>query len=310
MQTILGSNGIIGTELAKALPAYTSSSIRLVSRNPKKVNETNELFSADLLNAQQTADAVKGSEIVYLTAGLQYNYKIWQQQWPVVMQNVIAACKTHKAKLVFFDNVYMYGQVAGTMTEETPFNATSKKGLVRAAVANMVLASIKDGSITAMICRAPEFYGPGKTQSGINAMLFDNIRKGKKVQFLINDEVRRTYIFTPDAAKATAVLGNTLSAYNQTWHLPCTDEIINGKKFIALTAEIYGQPLRYSVLNKFMIKIGGLFNPYAKEMLELLYQYDQDYVFSSNKFKKAFPGFKVTTYREGIAEILSEIKGL
>ena len=49
MQTILGSGGAIGVELAKALASYTSH-IRLVSRHPKKVNDTDELVAADLLN--------------------------------------------------------------------------------------------------------------------------------------------------------------------------------------------------------------------------------------------------------------------
>lgn len=47
MQTILGANGTIGSVLATELIKYTDS-IRLVSRNPKKVNETAELFPADL----------------------------------------------------------------------------------------------------------------------------------------------------------------------------------------------------------------------------------------------------------------------
>ena len=42
MQTILGSGGAIGISLAKELMNYTNQ-IRLVSRNPKKVNETDEL---------------------------------------------------------------------------------------------------------------------------------------------------------------------------------------------------------------------------------------------------------------------------
>ncbi|MCX6315838.1 MAG: NAD-dependent epimerase/dehydratase family protein [Bacteroidetes bacterium] len=307
MQTILGANGIISTEIAKALPAFTSS-IRLVSRHPKKVNSTDEIVSADLLNASQTMEAVKGSDIVYLAAGLPYNRKVWQQQWPVVMQNVINACKEHQAKLVFFDNVYMYGPVAGTMSEETPYNATSKKGITRAQIANMLLEAMKDGSLSGMICRAPEFYGPRNTLSGVNAMVFDNIRKGKKLQWLINDQVKRTYIYTPDAGKATALLGNTPAAYGQTWHLPCTDEPVNGKEFIALTSELYGKPLRYSVLNTFMVKLAGLFIPFVKETVELLYQYEQDYKFSSDKFKKQFPDFQVTSYRQGITEIIAEIK--
>jgi putative NADH-flavin reductase len=107
MQTILGAGGIIANELAKELHKNFTKELRLVGRNPKKVNDSDELFKADLLNAQQTADAVEGSEIVYFTAGLPYNSKIWHDQWPIVMQNVIDACELHKAKLVFFDNVYM-----------------------------------------------------------------------------------------------------------------------------------------------------------------------------------------------------------
>jgi nucleoside-diphosphate-sugar epimerase len=307
MQTILGANGIIGTELAKALSVYTNQ-IRLVSRNPKKVNQSDEIVSADLLNAQQTLDAVKGSEIVYLTAGLSYNTKTWQQQWPVVMKNVIDACKIYKAKLVFFDNLYAYGRVIGPMTEDTPFKQESKKGTVRGEIATMLLNEIKAGNITALIARAPEFYGPRNTQSGVNAMVFDNIRKGKKLQWMVNDKVRRTYIYTPDAAKATAVLGNTPAAFNQTWHLPCSDEFINGEQFIKLTEAAYGKPLKYTVLSKWMLKIVGLFIPVVKEIIELLYQYDQDYIFDSNKFKKAFPDFVITPYKKGIEEIVAEIK--
>lgn len=308
MQTILGSTGIIGTELAKSLTAYTNE-IRLVSRHPQKVNPADTLVPADLLNAGQTAEAIKGSDIVYLAAGLPYHYKVWQQQWPVVMQNVIAACKTHHARLVFFDNIYMYGPVKGVLTEETPFGATSRKGKVRAAIATLLLNEMKAGTLQGMICRAPEFYGPGKTLSGVNAMVFDNLRKGKPLQWLVDDQVKRTYIYTPDAARATACLGNDPSAWMQTWHLPCPDEYMNGKKFIELVSEIAGKQLRYKVLGKFLVKIGGLFNPLAREMQELLYQYDQDYNFSSDKFKKAFPDFKITSYREGITAIIKEING-
>ncbi|HMI65476.1 MAG TPA: NAD(P)H-binding protein, partial [Cyclobacteriaceae bacterium] len=105
MQTILGANGVIASNVAKALPHYTNK-IRLVSRHPKKVNPSDELRSADLLDKDQTSSAVEGSEVVYLTAGLTYNTAIWRKQWPLIMSNVIEACKKHNAKLVFFDNVY------------------------------------------------------------------------------------------------------------------------------------------------------------------------------------------------------------
>ncbi|MFQ3652008.1 NAD(P)H-binding protein [Chloracidobacterium validum] len=127
MNTILGANGVIAQELSRALVSF-SPAIRQVSRNPRKVNPTDETVGADLLDAQATANAVSGSKVVYLVAGLKYDTSIWQEQWPQVMRNVIDACIHHGARLVFFDNVYAYGRVDGLMTEDTPFNPISKKG--------------------------------------------------------------------------------------------------------------------------------------------------------------------------------------
>ena len=126
MQTILGSGGVIGNELAKALAGYADR-IRLVSRNPKQVNPSDQTVAADLTDSKQVISAIHGSEIVYLTAGLQYKIKVWQEQWPVIMNNVINACREHKAKLVFFDNVYSYGLVKGWMKEDTLVNPVSKR---------------------------------------------------------------------------------------------------------------------------------------------------------------------------------------
>lgn len=310
MQTILGANGIIANEIAKELHSSFTKDIRLVSRNPKKINNTDELISADLLNASQTAGAVKGSEIVYLAAGLPYNSKIWKEQWPIIMRNVIDACKIHHAKLVLFDNVYMYGQVKGEMTEETPFKADSIKGKARSKIAQMLLDEIQSNQMTAMICRAPEFYGPRNTQSGTNATIFEKIKTGKKLQVLIKDSTLRTLIYTPDAGKATALLGNTVDAYNQTWHLPCDTKRLTTKEFIDLCSAIRGDELKYTILKKWMITLAGLFNPFIKEIIELLYQWEDDYIFDCSKFNKRFPDFKTTILADGITEIINEFPSL
>jgi len=138
MQTILGSGGAIGIELSKALKQYTNN-IRLVSRKPKAVNPNDQLLSADLTKPEDVLKAVENSEIVYLTVGLPYNTKIWQSTWPNIMKNVIAACKVQNAKLVFFDNIYMYdSNHLSLITEDTPINPISKKGGVRRQIANMI----------------------------------------------------------------------------------------------------------------------------------------------------------------------------
>lgn len=300
MQTILGSSGVIGTELAKALPKY-SDKIRLVSRNPQKVNPSDELFTADLTNRDQVLKAVEGSEIVYLTVGIPYKIKVWQHQWPIIMQNVIDACKMHKTKLVFFDNVYAYGLVRGWMKEDARTNPSSRKGEVRAQIAQMVLSEVEKGNLDAIIARAADFYGPNTPLSFVTATVFDNFKKGKKAQWFIDANKKHSMTYTPDAGKATAILGNTNSAYNQIWHLPTDKNALTGKEFIELSAKALNVKPEYTILKKWMLQMVGMFVPVVKESIEMLYQNENDYLFDSTKFEKAF-NFLPTSYQNGIVE--------
>lgn len=306
MQTILGSTGVIGKELAKTLPQYTNK-IRLVSRNPKKVNDSDELVSANLLNIEELLKAVKGSKIVYLTVGLEYDIKIWQRDWPIIMKNVIDACKKNNSKLVFFDNVYSYGKVDGWMTEESPIKPDSEKGKVRAELAKMITNEIEQGNLKAIIARAADFYGPNTPLSFVNIMVFENFKKGKKAQWMLDDNNKHSFTYTPDAGKGTAILGNTESAYNQVWHLPTNKNVLTGKEFIELAAKAMGAKPDYMVVKKWMLSALGLFNKVIKENNEMLYQNDSDYLFDSTKFEKAF-NYKPISYEKGIINTPSSIK--
>lgn len=302
LQTILGANGVIAKELAKELRQYTDK-IRLVSRNPLKVSEADELFPADLTDSTATSKAIEGSAIVYLVVGIVYKTKAWQQQWPVMMQNVIAGCKQHGAKLVFFDNVYMYeANSLADIKETNPVNPSSKKGAVRAAIAQMILDEISKGSLTAMIVRAADFYGPGVANSIIGEAVYKNLKKGKKAMWLADATKVHSCTYVPDAAKATALLGNTPDAYGEIWHLPTDDQRLTGKEWVHLFAETMQVPAKYSTMSKGSIKFLGFFISFLGETHEMLYQYDRDYFFNSEKFKARFPQFKVTSYNEGVQQ--------
>jgi nucleoside-diphosphate-sugar epimerase len=298
MHTILGAGGVIGDELAKNLTAYTDG-IRIVSRNPKKVNDTDETFAADLTDPYQVSEAVMGSEVTYLAVGLKYEIKIWRELWPKIMSNVIEACKKHQSKLVFFDNVYMYGKVDGIMTEETPVNPCSKKGEIRAQIAEMLLSEVKSGNLNALIARAADFYGPNVQNSIPEGLIIQNFKKGKSAQVFCSDKYVHSYTYTPDAGKATAILGNTEKAFGQVWHLPTMKNPMTGKEFINAFAREFKTKPKYMVLKKWMIRIFGLFTPVIGEIYEMLYQYDRDYIFDSSKFEKEF-NFQPTSYADGI----------
>ncbi|MBN9362583.1 MULTISPECIES: NAD-dependent epimerase/dehydratase family protein [unclassified Devosia] len=303
MQTILGASGQIGQELARALKRDFANDIRLVSRNPRKVNDTDHLQQANLLDPAQTMSAVEGSDIVYLTAGLPMDTKLWVEQWPVMMRNVIDACAAHGAKLVFFDNTYMYPQTAEPQTESMRFEPNGEKGRVRAAIANDLLGAMAQGRVTAMISRAPEFYGPGKTQSITNSAILEPLRDGKAARVFLRDDTLRSLIFTPDASRAMALLGNTQDAYGQTWHLPCDDNRLTYRGFITLAARTFGTKPRYTVLKRWQLRLAGLFSAAARDAAELLPRYAQDNIFVSDKFKMRFPDFRVTSFDEGLAQL-------
>src|SRR3989442_15956661 len=155
MITILGAGGVIANEVVKLLSARKQP-FRLVARHARPLPGATEMISADISDKDQTIHAVAGSSIVHLLVGLKYDHKLWTEMWPRIMANTIEACKRSGAKLIFFDNVYMYGKVSGTMTEETPFNPCSKKGEVRAKIATLLMNEWKDGALTAMIARAAD----------------------------------------------------------------------------------------------------------------------------------------------------------
>ena len=303
-QTILGANGTIGKLLAKELAIFTNQ-IRLVSRNPKKVNETDELFPADLTNEEMVEKAIEGSEIVYLVVGLDYNISVWREKWPKLMRATIASCVKHKAKLVFFDNVYLYGiKAIEHMTEDSPINPISKKGMVRKEIAEMIMKEIKAANLTALIARAPDFYGPGNEKSFLNETVFKNIKKGKRPNWFIDATKKHSFIYTPDAAKATAILGNTPEAYNQVWHLPTDKNTLTGEEWVSLFNKEMNSSKKVMVLPMFMLRILGIFMPFMREMPEMMYQYDRDYFFDSSKFNKHF-NFTPTSYETGVKQIVN-----
>ena len=307
MQTIIGSGGAIGIPLAKELKKYTDQ-IRLVSRNPKKINETDKLYQIDLNDISQVDKAIAGSEVVYVVIGFEYKLSVWQEIWPAFMKAVINSCKKHDAKLVFFDNVYLYDKSAiPHMIETSPIHAPSKKGEVRQQLHEMIMSEVEKNNLTALIARSADFYGPDNKSSALNMMVVDNLMKGKKAQAFGNINKIHTYTFTPDAAKATAILGNTTDAFNQVWHVPTTKEKLTNLQWVQLIADELKVEPKIQTIPLWMIKILGLFIPIMREFPEMIYQNEQDYIFDSTKFEKRF-AVTATAPKDGIRILINNLK--
>ena len=301
MHTILGAGGPVANALTKELIAHNKT-IRLVSRKPVNVDYDKATWQkADLLVYDEVLAAAQGSTIIYLVAGLVYDKDIWREQWPIIMQNVINVTKATGARLIFFDNVYMYGLVNGAMKEDTPYNPSSAKGKVRAGIAEILMNEVKAGNIRATIARAPDFYGTDSTNSFIDMMVLSNYAKKQSAKWIGDPNCRHNFIYVPDAGKAMFLLGQNPDSDNHIWHLP-TPPAITGKEFLDIAARVYQVEPKYSRINKVMLWLVGLFKKVVMGTVEMYYQYDHDYIFDSSKFEKAF-NVKPTSYEDGITEM-------
>lgn len=160
-----------------------------------------------------------------------------------------------------------------------------------------------------VIGRAPEFYGPGKTQSVTNTLVINRLRAGERPRVPVRDDTLRTLIWTPDASRALAAIGNAPDAFGQTWHLPCCDDRPTYRQFVAMACEVFGREAAYTVIGRWTLAAAGLFSRQVREIRELLPRYGQDNLFDSTKFKRRFPDFEVTTYREGLERVRREQAG-
>ncbi len=300
LHVILGAGGAVGVPFAREL-MNRGKRLRTVSRTGRGPAGA-ESRAADLTVAQQVMGAVEERSTVYLLAGLAYDRKAWRAQWPLIMDNVISACEAKGARLIFLDNVYLYGRVAGPMTEATPARPTSVKGEIRAEIAARLLARTASGRLTALIARSADFYGPFSERSSIPYILvFRRLADGKPAQVLGRADTRHSYTYTLDIAQALLLLAEADDVWNQVWHLPTAGPALTGREFVEAAARELGVPPRLSVTPRWMLAAVGLFNTQMREVAEMMYQNESDYLFDSAKFEKRFR-FAPTPYAEGIRE--------
>jgi nucleoside-diphosphate-sugar epimerase len=199
------------------------------------------------------------------------------------------------------------GEAVPFMTEGSAIDPPSEKGKIRNRLRNMIMESADKKNLTALIARSADFYGPGNKNSALTIMAAENLLKGKKAQVFGNADKIHTFTYTPDAAKATAILGNTPDAYNQEWHLPTTKYKLTTRNWINLIAKELNVKPEIQKVPKYMVQLIGLFVPIMREFPEMLYQYEQDYIFDSSKFEKRF-GIFATPPEEGIKKLVESLK--
>ncbi len=302
--TLIGAGGTISNPLAKLL-LEKQQPVRLLSRSGATRSGA-EARKVDVLNQGELTEAVRGSKVAYLLIGLDYNTKVWQEQWPIVMQNTIRACAETGVPLIFFDNAYMYGPVEGKITEESPYRPSSKKGEVRAKIARQLLEAAQRGDLQASIARSSDFYGPwADTKSMFYQTVLKNLAAGKKPQWLGNPAMPHSMTYTLDCGRDLMTLADDPSSFNQTWHLPTFNPPPVPTDLMQMAANEMGVPYKgVQAASKNIVRLLGLFMPIMREMVEMVYQNERPYWFDSTKFEQHY-GVQPTSYEQGIRDTIA-----
>lgn len=295
---ILGGNGIVGRETARALIARDQV-VASVGRRPSTAPGVRPII-ADLLEPAAVTAALEGADVAYLTAGIPYSTKEWARQWPLIMTHAITAAVEHGTHLIFLDNVYAYGRVAGPMTERTPVRPSAKKGEIRAGLLEQLDTAAASRGLRYTVARSADFFGPGATTSVLNSFAIAKILDGKPPVWLYNADLPHSLTYTPDIGDGLAVLGTASRPSGEVWHLP-TAPALTGREYLRIATGTDG-PI--SVMSMGAMRVGAIFLKDARESLELSYQNTEAYVFDSSAFEREF-GVAPTPIKTSIAETLA-----
>jgi nucleoside-diphosphate-sugar epimerase len=247
----------------------------------------------------------KGAAVVYQCTNPPYDQ--WPEQFPALQASTLEAAASAGAKYIVMENVYMYGDTNGQpIREDLPYQAHNKKGSLRARMAKEVLAAHESGKVRAALARASDFYGPGVYASAAGDRVFGFAVEGKAASAAGNLDAKHSYTYIDDVGKALVILGDRDEALGQAWHVP-NAEVTTTRQFINLIFEELKQPPRMSAVSKTMLRMVGLFMPGAREVVEMMYEFEKDFVVDGSKLTQAF-GLSATPYREGIKRTVAWYK--
>jgi hypothetical protein len=99
------------------------------------------------------------------------------------------------------------------------------------------------------------------------------------------------------------VLGQQADAFDAIWHMPTDPNALTGAQLVELIGVLLGKEARHTVLPKLLLRMVGLFDGTVRGLLEMSYQFEQDYRVDSSKIARAY-GLTATPMRQGLAEHL------
>jgi nucleoside-diphosphate-sugar epimerase len=221
--------------------------------------------------------------------------------FPPLQAGVLEGAASAGAKLIAMENLYMYGSTDGRqLTEDLPYAPNTRKGRVRARMSEELMEAHSSGRVQLAIGRASDFFGPRVLASAAGEQVFGRVVQGKSAQVAGDPDQPHTYTYAPDIGRGLVILGEREEALGEAWHLP-SPETLTTRQFVEMIFEEVGKPARIQAAPKILLRALGLFNPEMREMIEMLYEFEEPFVVDHSKFERAF-GEHATPLREAIGE--------
>jgi nucleoside-diphosphate-sugar epimerase len=297
LHVVVGT-GPLGLAIVRRL-VRNGERVRAVNRSgqaelPKRV----ELVAADASEGSSLAQALAGGTILYHCASTPYH--TWPKTLPPIMAAVIQAAAEAGARIVYGDNLYAYGPVAGPLTEGLPYRPRGANGRTRAELATAPMEAHGNGLVRATIGRASDFFGPHVFVSQAGERLFGAAVAGKPASVLGNPDAAHTYTFIDDFASALVTLGVREEALGEVWHVPSA-QTLSTREFVRLVFAELGREPRLRVMPRALLALLAIVNPTLRAVREVAYQLEQPFVLDHSKFAGAF-GAHPTLHAEAIRD--------
>ena len=279
---VVFGTGAIGLALIDEL-AGRGVPVRAVNRSGSAgVPDGVEVLGGDVSDRDFAVRAATGAAVVYQC--LNPAYHRWAEDFPALQDSAVHAARSVDARLVSFENVYMYGDTGGEpITETTLANPHTRKGKVRLVMAEQLRRLHDDGELAVTTARASDYFGPrGSTQSPFGDLVIGAALAGKPARVIGNPDLPHSYTYTADAARTLAALGTRDDVLGEVFHVPNAPALTT-RQIIDLIADELGSPIKVSVAPRFLLRVMGLFNKTVHEVDEMLYEFTQPFVVDGAK---------------------------
>lgn len=300
LHVIFGA-GQIGRRLARELLSL-GHRVRIVRRGAPGLDEPGlEWMQGDVTDPSFADRAAQGAAVVYNCVN-PADYHTWDDVLPPLFDGVRGAATRAEARLVVLDNLYMYGpHDQGHMHERIAMRPSATKGELRKRLAESLFEAHAKGELRVTSGRASDYFGPGGVNTFVsNPRALERMSRGKAVELIGDPNKRHSFNYIPDVARGLAVLGTHPSADGRAWHLPVSWQGTTAG-LVRELARRFGQSGKVRALPKWAIRTFGLVSPLMRALVEMTYQWEDDFVLDDADFRHTF-GVEPTPVEQAVRE--------